>query len=90
MITIHYDFSTGEEISLVEGREKKDNFKTHCINFFDFDNLDVDVKVLKKDGSYILLSELLLNNGDYCEKEIRIAHNISKILLSGRFKFKKD
>lgn len=91
MITINYDFVSGKEISYGEGIEKKDNFETNVLTFFCFDQLEenIDVKVVKKNGDYILLSELLLNNNGYCEKELRQAHNVYKLLVAGTFEFKK-
>ena len=87
MITIHYDFTDGSEISYIEGMEKKDNFNTHCLSFFSFET-DVDVTVLKKDGSMIIKSELL-GSSVYTNKNIRVAHNIERMLLANAFKFKK-
>lgn len=89
MIIINYDFISGNELSYVEGLEAKDNFETNCLDFFSFDNLKYDVKVLKKDGSYILMSELLDNDGSYTLKQIRIAHNLQKLLKGGTFNFKQ-
>lgn len=87
MINIHLNFKDGSEISYLEGIEKEKDFNTHCLSFFSFDTSD-DVRVIKKDGSYILMSELLgLSN--YTNKEIRLSHNIEKMLKSGSFKFKK-
>lgn len=93
MITINFDFTTGKEISFIEGKNTynanpKLSFQTNVLTFFSFD-YDCEVKVLKKDGSYILKSELLGNN-PYTLKEIRISHNIYKLLVSGLLEFKKD
>lgn len=95
-IIINYDFTTGNEVSYMEVIEKmslKEQFiETHCLNFFNFDMLKKceDIVVIKKDNSYISVKDLLENKGDgYCYKEIREAHNIYKILMSGHFDFKK-
>jgi len=88
MITIHYDFTDGTEVSFIEGKELGDAFTTNCLNFFNFDN-DVEVIVLKKDGSKISSLKLLENTGLYTEKNIRIVHNIEGMLISGAFNFEK-
>lgn len=89
MIKIHYDFSDGTEISYIEGLNLKDGFNTHCLDFFTMENSADDVIVCCKDGSYISRNELASNQFDYTEKEIRLAHNIQKMLKAGCFKFKK-
>jgi len=86
-IIIHYDFTTGEEVSFGEGK-KLDNFKTHCLQFFNTEG--DDVTIIRKDGRYINNLELLKNvPGEYTEKEIRKAHNIRKIFVAGGFEWKK-
>lgn len=87
MITIHYDFVNGTEISFIEGKEQKDNFTTNCLSFFSTDN-EMEVIVLKKDGSYISKNELLIDSSFYTDKEIRVSHNIEKILRDNGFEFK--
>ena len=65
---------------------------TNCVTFFDFDNLQKldDVIVCRKDDSYISVKDLLINKGQgYCDKEIREGHNISRMLISHKFLFKK-
>lgn len=92
MITINYDFVSGKELSYIEGLEQKDNFETNVLTFFCFDQLekDIDVKVVKKNGDYIILSELLNYNNGYCEKSLRPAHNVYKLLVAGSFEFKSQ
>jgi len=85
MITIHYDFTDGTEISYIEGTIKKDNFTTKCLNFFSFD-YDADVMVIKKDGTSILKSDLL-NENKHTLKDIREEHNLHKMLVANAFKF---
>lgn len=51
MIEIHWDYSTGKEISYIEGLDKGDNFQTHCIDFFSTES-KVEVVVRKKNGWY--------------------------------------
>ena len=89
MIIIHYDYTNGTELSYAEGIQKKDNFFTNCLDFFCNDTNVFDVKILCYNGDYISRNELLLNNGDYTDKEIRKEHNILKMLKAGTFKFKK-
>lgn len=88
MITIHFDFTDGTELSYVEGCKKGDNFTTCCLDFFCFDTNVDEVIVLCKDGSYISRNELL-NEGKYTSKQIRKAHNIHRLLVSNSFNFIK-
>ena len=85
MITIHYDFVDGTEISYQEGLSKKDNFTTNCLIFF---TTNKHVRVVKKDGSYIDSIELLKNDGQYTNKEIRQSHNIFKMLVADIFEWR--
>ena len=62
MITIHYNYTDGTELSYIEGLSKSINFNTNCLDFFCFDTLD-DVLVIKKNLDYILMSELLFDKG---------------------------
>jgi len=64
----------------------KDNFTTNSLDFFSFET-EANVRVVKKDGSYIDRDELLKDNF-YTFKEIRKEHNIQKMLKAGAFKFK--
>jgi hypothetical protein len=93
MITIHYDYTDGTEISYLEGQTKMNNFTTCCLDFFDFNYITEscdDIIVLCKNGDSISARELLSSGHNYCAKEIRICHNIHKMLLAGAFTFKKD
>lgn len=105
MITIHYDFHDGTEVSFIEGRKLKDNFTTCCLDFFRLDNLTEgrtqlgiynpdhisvdDVMVVCKNGNYISAIELLHNVHGYTMKHIRASHNIHKMLVAGSFNFKQ-
>jgi hypothetical protein len=82
MITIHWDFTTGEEVSYQEGLELKDNFTTCCLDFFNMDIEVDDVVIYRKDGKYISRKNIQSHTNG---KEIRIAHNIHKMLVSGSF-----
>ena len=88
MITIHYDYKVGNELSYAEGVEAGDHFTTNCLDFFTTDNPANDVIVLKHNGDYISRNELLAGDTQYTLKEIRRAHNIHKMLVAGSFKFK--
>lgn len=83
MITIHWDYTDGTEVSYIEGKKLKDNFTTCCIEFFNMDQSCDDVIVLRKDGKKISRKNIQLST----EKEIRQVHNIRRILLAGAFKF---
>ena len=65
MITIHYDFTDGTELSYVEGLEKGDNFTTCCLDFFNIDCKAEDIKVIDKLGNTLYRSKLLENTGKY-------------------------
>lgn len=89
MIQINFDFVDGTELSYMEGVMLKDNFTTNCLDFFSFSTKAENVRVVNKGGGYIDLLDLIENNG-YTAKEIRVAHDIQKILKAGGFKFKYD
>ena len=81
MITIHYDFTDGTEVSFKEGIALGDNFKTHCLDFFNMEEKVDEVMVIRKDGTYISR-----NNINYhTPKEIRKCHNIHKMLVADSF-----
>lgn len=65
---------------------------TNCLDFFSFSSLHrgYDVKVVKSNGDYILLSELRNNDNAYTMREIREAHNVYKLLLANAFAFKSS
>lgn len=86
MIQINFDFVDGTEVSYMEGVMLKDNFTTNCLDFFSFSTKAENVRVVNKRGGYI---DLIENNG-YTVKEIRVEHDIQKILKSSGFKFKYD
>lgn len=89
IIIINLDFTSGKEISYEEGLKKNTSFTTHVLDFFSFDTNADDVIVLRKDHSSISRNELLKKDQTYCNKEIRPAHNIRKMLVAGAFKFKE-
>lgn len=84
MIYIHWDFTNSTEVSYQEGLELKDNFNTHCLDFFNMD-IDVDdVIVVNKEG----LSISRKNIQNHTNKKIRKSHNIHKMLIAGSFDWK--
>lgn len=89
MITIHYDFTNGTEVSYKEGLELKDNFNTNCLDFFSFDEEVDDVIVIDKLGNSISRNDLLGNVGNHTDKDIRVSHNIHKMLKANSFKWLK-
>lgn len=87
MTTIRLDFTDGTEISYLEGITKKDNFNTHCLDFFFFDNA-FDVTCIKKDGTKIVLSDIRRYPKMFSDKEIRAEHNLVKLLKNNILKFR--
>lgn len=81
MITIHYDFTDGSEVSFHEGLLLRDNFTTCCLDFFNFDIETDDVIIIRKDGKKISRK----NIQKHCVKEIRKQHNIHKMFVAGSF-----
>ena len=77
MITIHYDYVNGTEVSYAEGKALGDDFTTCCLDFF---TTDKNTIVLKKNRDYLYTVEILLNTGSYTKKKIRKAHNLVKLL----------
>jgi len=89
MITIHYDFVDGTEVSYIEGCKLKDNFTTNCLDFFNNDEETDDVTVLDRHGN-TLSRKLLLTRGDitYTVKDVRIEHNLQKMLKGNSFNWR--
>ena len=81
MITIHFDFTDGTELSYVEGLHKKDDFTTTCLEFFSMDTTAEDVVVLNKDGLKISRN----NIQKHTTKKMRNEHDIRKLLVGGAF-----
>jgi CMP-N-acetylneuraminic acid synthetase len=81
MIIIHWDFVDGTEISYAQGKLQGDNFTTHCLDFFNMDEKVDDVIVLRADGKKISRK----NIQNHVKKEIRITHNIHKMLVANTF-----
>jgi hypothetical protein len=85
MITIHWNFTDGTEVSFIEGKLLGDNFTTHCLDFFNMDEEVDDVVVLRNDGKIISRKNIQAHT----EKKIRKAHNIHKMLVAGSFDWLK-
>lgn len=81
MITIHYDFTNGTEISFIEGKQLGDNFTTNCLEFFNMNEPVDEVLVLRKNGTKISRK----NIQNHSVKQIRKEHNIYKMLISNTF-----
>lgn len=87
MITINYDFTTGDEVSHIEGKRLVDEFETNCTSFFTVDTLHKlkepeDVLVVVKSGAYLSAREILSNEPGYATyRELleRIQSNIKSI-----------
>ena len=82
MITIHWDFTDGTEVSYMQGKLLGDNFTTHCLDLFNMDEEVDDVVVLRSDGAKISRKNIQNHSTG---KEIRETHNIHKMLVAGSF-----
>ena len=83
MITIHWDFTDGTEVSYITGKVLQDNFTTCCLEFFNMNQPCDDVIILRRNGQKISRNNIQLST----DKEIRPEHDIRKLLVSGVFKF---
>ena len=86
MITIHYDYTDGTEISYFKEMNSKADFTTNCLLFFNNDE-EQEVKILRENGDYIIKSDLF-NTNFHTEKDIRIEHNILRIFIANGFRWK--
>ena len=53
MITIHWDFTDGTELSYIDGLNSVDNFTTNCLEFFNMTEPVDDVFVINSQGKKI-------------------------------------
>ena len=83
MTEIHWDYTDGTEVSWIEGLKLGDNFTTCCTKFFNQDIITDDVVVLRKDGKKVSRKNIQLSTN----KQIKIGHNIEKLLLGGALEF---
>ena len=90
-IFINYDFISGKELPYSQASICQEEFETNCLSFFNFDNLAEysDIIVRKQNGDYISAVELLNNEHKYCVKQIRLEHNMCKMLIANSFEFRK-
>ena len=97
IIIILDNFSTGGEKSFKEITSWINieptylHHTTHDTRFFNSDYLSDydDIVVLKRDGGFISLVELISNKYDYyTDKEIRAEHNLEKMLRAESFSFR--
>lgn len=89
MITIHFDYIDGTEVSYSVGLNSGTEFTTNCLDFFSQDTV-TDVMVKKLDGSYILKSELLdiTKVGEYYNEVVGIDTNILELLKNDNLLWK--
>lgn len=80
-ITIHFDFTSGKELSYVEGLNSSKDFCTNCLEFFSFDTVASQVFVVRSDGSYIELGQLLKETRS--GRQITTAHSVRRMLIAG-------
>ncbi len=83
MIKIHYNFKDGTEVPYMVGKILGDNFSTHCLDFFNMDEVVDDVVVIRSDGKIISRK----NIQNHTSKQINKSHNIHKMLLAGAFEW---
>lgn len=91
IVSIHFDFSTGKEVSWIECKkliESGNKVYTHVPEVLNMDwNSTI---VINKYGCIIDKHELMANTSDvYTVKEMRYAHNLAKMLIAGSFDFKR-
>jgi len=84
IITIHWDFTDGTEVSYIEGLSRNDSFSTNCVQFFSLEQ-DCEVIVINSKGERISKN----NIQEHSPKQIQPAHNITKLLLADRLIWKK-
>lgn len=94
-LTITYDFTSSLNMSYFEAKDaisKRQDVITCCLSFFRLmytnDNYGYDVLIIKRNGDYISANELLIDSSPYCDREIRMAHDIEKMFRAGAFKWR--
>lgn len=98
LIIIPFDYNNVENpksyMETLEAIEKQEGIiYTNCLDFFSFYYLEkgYDVKVVKQNGDFILLSELLTDTENlYTRKEIRKAHDARRMLIANTFQFQQQ
>lgn len=92
IIQLDYQSELAEpyETVLESIKQGKEFIFTYCLDFFNFSMLDKGYEVTlsrNEEGSELNLSELLLNNGEYTDKQIRREHNVARLYKAGCFNF---
>lgn len=98
VIDIHWDYTSDTDVSYIEGLESLKNnkdFTTCCLEFIGYYfslEQNSEIIIRKKNGNYIIVSELYSNTDDIkkkykIQKEIRAAHNIKKMIIAGSISF---
>lgn len=82
-IVIRYDFSLGDELPYGIAKTKTGGFSTNCLEFFSTDY--PNAVIVRKDGAFIKVIDLLNNVGGHTQKHIRHAHNLHKMLIADSF-----
>lgn len=85
MIKVHFDFTDGTELSYSESINNSTNdFTTHSLEVIDqwleFDRSPSEIVILRKDGSYIDIKEVLKNDGKYSDKYLTRDHSLARMI----------
>lgn len=84
-IDIHYDFIDGTELPYCIAKDCKEDFSTNCLEFFNTDN--INATAIRADGKSISVRDLLNGSRGHITKEIRISHNLHKMLIANCFRW---
>ena len=92
MIKVHFDFTDGTELSYSESiNNRTTDFTTHSLEIIDqwltFDRLLPEIIVLRKDGSYIDVREVLNNDGKYGDKYLTRDHSLALMIKASALKW---
>ena len=96
LLIIHYNTEHKSCLSFENASRAIGRFQpliqTNCISLASFDYLEIGYEVIiarkgKGGFEFIALSELLVNERPYINKEIRSAHNVLKLLQTGALNF---
>lgn len=95
MIRIHYNFTDGTEMPYLDvAAQLKLNPEVHmntcCLDFFTTDCPADDVVIVDWEGNELSRNHLMENDGTYCVKEIRPAHNIHKMFVANSFNWREN
>lgn len=88
IITIHYDFTDGTELSYKEGciaEEKQESFTTNCLDFFVTWVKADDVIIIDAVGNELSRKILMSGKNPYTVKDMRDAHNLHKMFVGNSF-----